>query len=596
MSRLWKKTLSLILVGTLVVGSFAGCGKKDEKTASGDPVEATQEPEVEHIVREGIAFEDLEYVHYDPTEMEALIDETAGLMGDAANAETVLANFDKIVDMDYELAYSYELAELFNSLDATDEYYMDEYTYASDLLFEEGDKINLLGKHILESACGEAARGKWTEKDIKYYEEYVEMTDEQKELHSKESKLETEYNNKSLTEFTATINGKEYTLSDLYSDSNLSNEEYYDGLAQIQNAEVELLGPIYIDLVKVRQQYAKTLGYDNYANYAYEKVYERCYTPEDSAKLAQQVKATILEAYLEIYYNKYDYAAYSQASSMISEMEIADQMALVKEYLPKIDERLVDGFDFMEKYNLYDLDYNEKKTDGGFTIFLDTINQPFLFNQRGYSFYDFMTLTHEYGHYNNYYVHADEARDMSNLDLAEVHSQGLEILFGEFYEEMFGESAGQAAEAYGLLTFVNTVMDGCMYDEWQQYVYGLEDPTIEDISLKFNEIARSYGYNYEADQPSYDWVEIPHNFTSPIYYISYAVSVLPALEIWAISQTDFDKACDLYMKMVEFGEAEDFVKTVEAAGLTNPFSDGYIENITRVIVEWADEGVEETAE
>lgn len=50
-------------------------------------------------------------------------------------------------------------------------------------------------------------------------------------------------------------------------------------LAAVRNG---VLAPIYLELVKVRNQYAASKGYDDYVQYAYQTVYGRDYTPEEA--------------------------------------------------------------------------------------------------------------------------------------------------------------------------------------------------------------------------------------------------------------------------------------------------------------------------
>ena len=64
-----------------------------------------------------------------------------------------------------------------------------------------------------------------------------------------------------------------------------------------------------------------------------------------------------------------------------------------------------------------------------------------------------------------------------------------------------------------------------MYDEFLAEVYS--DPTLSlaEINARFKDISEAYGYYYpEGQEESWFWARVPHNFQSPFYYISYAVS------------------------------------------------------------------------
>ena len=49
-------------------------------------------------------------------------------------------------------------------------------------------------------------------------------------------------------------------------------------------------GELYIELVELRTEFAKSYGYDNYADYCYDKVYDRDYTHDDLKAFNDQVK------------------------------------------------------------------------------------------------------------------------------------------------------------------------------------------------------------------------------------------------------------------------------------------------------------------
>ena len=50
-------------------------------------------------------------------------------------------------------------------------------------------------------------------------------------------------------------------------------------------------------------------------------------------------------------------------------------------------------------------------------------------------------MIHEFGHYNAAYHAAERCLyEPATLDVAEIHSQGLEVLFFDYMDDMFGEN------------------------------------------------------------------------------------------------------------------------------------------------------------
>ena len=89
----------------------------------------------------------------------------------------------------------------------------------------------------------------------------------------------------------------------------------------------------------------------------------------------------------------------------------------------------------------------------------------------------------------------------------------------------------------------------------------------------------------DPDIPGYDWVLTSHNYDQPFYYISYAVSAVPALEIWEIAQEDLDQACSIYNDLVTAGERGTLEDTLQACGLQSPFAEGRIEELSETLSE-----------
>ena len=593
-----KKLLAVLLASSLAL-SAAACGSQETNVTPSTVTSRTiasvpiRQPQLEEELlekaaaqmAEGTDFSEISYTRYDDSDLQELIALIREKMTDASQAAQVADLFEQAIDSEYELWLSYTLADLYGALDVTSDYYAEESSYTTELLYTIDDQMDSLGKEILGSACGDGIREIWDPEDVDYYLEYEEMTAEQLELVTREEELENEYEKLSAQEFTVTLNGKTYTLEELYADDDLTDEEYYQGYYGLMENENQVLGPVYLELLETRRALANAYGYESYTDYAYEKVYDRDYSPADAAALSEAVKSGFLAALYAVY-SGYNSRVAASLDEAFGQLTVEDHLSLFQSYLPQIDEDLLTTELYMETYHLYDLDYSATKLDAGFTTWLSNYEEPFLFHQKGGSFYDFTTLVHEFGHFNSYYQNPDTAATTQSIDLAEIHSQGLELLFTNLYPDMLGNVCGSTASSYTLIQIMSAVIDGCMYDEFQQAVYALEDPTLEEINTLFCQVSGDYGYTHYGSKQAYEWVYVTHNFIQPFYYISYAVSALPALEIWMISQTDSQKAIDLYLDLVALGESGGYQETLKACGLNNPFSGNYIATIAENISEY----------
>ena len=157
-----------------------------------------------------------------------------------------------------------------------------------------------------------------------------------------------------------------------------------------------------------------------------------------------------------------------------------------------------------------------------------------------------------------------------------------ELLFSHFYPELFGQD-GDAVLNYQLLTITGAIREGALHDELQQYVYATDNVTLEQINREYRRLCGEYGL-VEADDPRemlYDWAQVPHTFTSPCYYISYAVFAAGAFAFWLDAQegTYFD-ALDDYLAFVALPADMSFQESFQALQMDSPLSETYLEELT----------------
>lgn len=528
-------------------------------------------------MREGTPFEELSYTRFDAEAAEAEIERIRGLMTDAGNSGEVLEAFDALVESEDDLYFSYEYASIRSDMDVTDDYWADELEYATETMYTVDDEICILGGDILESACEKAARKSWYEEEIEYYEEYEALPEGAAELMAQETALESDYYEAAAGEFTVKYGGKVYDMNALYT-ADLTQGELLEVYNLLTAKMGSVLGPIYLDMLEVRAEIAKAFGYDSYAEYSYEMEYCRDYTPEESALLSETVREEMLDLFFYVYGNSNDSSGLDMC---VASADGEEQLEMIAAQLDCIDSEMNTSMEFMRKHGLYDIEYRPGKYDGGFTTFLTGYGEPFLFLQPGGIFYDLTSLVHEFGHYNSYYVNAETADSYSNIDISEICSQGLELLFTFRYGTMLGEEFAETARDYVLTQVLASVCDGCMYDEFQQKVYAMESPALEEINRAFAETAEPYGYTWDDPAEAWDWILVPHNFIAPFYYISYAVSALPALEIWTEACNDFDAACTAYTLLVYCGEGGSYRDTLTYCGLNCPFDGNTVEKLAK---------------
>ena len=415
-------------------------------------------------------------------------------------------------------------------------------------------------QNIIEADAGEI--------NIERLRNYEALSDRMFELHDEEERLVQSYD-RVMAQPQVTVDGEVWTEEKL-SSADLSNSEYRNISEPLELAQTQEAGDIYRELIRVRTEIAEEAGYDNYIDYAYEVVYNRDYSLEDIQQVWKSVKKTIvpMEDYLMEGISSRDLRGLHRDARSDGE-EILDA---IQPFMGRIDPELGETFDFMRNHHLYDIEYSDSKLYVGYTVGLPAYGTAFIFNQPYRNYQDYIDTIHEFGHFNETFhcVQHDLWADF-NIDVGEIHSQGLTLLFTEYSDELFGEY-GDAFSRIILWNMLDTIMDGCLYDEFQATVYQNPDMSLEEINRLYKELSEEYGYQYDEDEEEgYYWIQVSHNFQSPFYYISYATSALSSLDLWLISLEDREQAVDIYLELAALSLSLPYRETIEEVGLRDIF-------------------------
>ena len=536
--------LSLILCGCAddaeTVGAVRSDSSVSDALATGLGVTVPEDETGRFASADGIHadvdYADMTWYIYDAAE---LLDKAARL-GETADGKEAADLYDWLM-AEYAKVYTLDnLAYIDFYAHPGDETLSDACRQLDSVLNEVNDALCTALSAALDGPAGSALRSYIGEDKATALVGYDEQTDRQREITGRVSELTLQYN--------ALI--MEY----------LSYDE-----------ETEKIGALYRELVDLHNEEAQIVGYKDYADYAYEASYGRDFTPDDAAALCEAVKPYARQYFGSLYYNEATYADFS-ADTDLTEREL---VGLVTQYMPRVSDDAAKAAAYMEKHGLYFMDSAERVSDLGFTTTLDQYNAPFIYLALYGDQNDIQSMFHEFGHYYDAYVNPvpDLLLSVGSLDIFEIHSTGMEALSTGWYEDIYGEDADLARIRF-LDSALYTVFSGCLFDEFQRVVYA--DPTLtpEQISQTFVTIARSYGLRSFGKEFSHYWMQVNHNFESPFYYISYAVSMLASLQIYEMAENDWAAAADFYNDLVSLGAFDyTYCELLDKVGL-ECFTDG----------------------
>lgn len=536
--------LSLILCGCAddaeTVGAVRSDGSVSDALAAGLGVTVPEDETGRFASADGIHadvdYADMTWYIYDAAE---LLDKAARL-GETADGKEAADLYDWLM-AEYAKVYTLgNLAYIDFYAHPGDETLSDACRQLDSVLNEVNDALCTALSDALDGPAGSALRSYIGEDKATALVGYDEQTDRQREITERVSELTLQYN--------ALI--MEY----------LSYDE-----------ETEKIGALYRELVDLHNEEAQIVGYKDYADYAYEASYGRDFTPDDAAALCEAVKPYARQYFGSLYYNEATYADFS-ADTDLTEREL---VGLVTQYMPRVSDDAAKAAAYMEKHGLYFMDSAERVSDLGFTTTLDQYNAPFIYLALYGDQNDIQSMFHEFGHYYDAYVNPvpDLLLSVGSLDIFEIHSTGMEALSTGWYEDIYGGDADLARIRF-LDSALYTVFSGCLFDEFQRVVYADPSLTPEQISQTFVTIARSYGLRSFGKEFSHYWMQVNHNFESPFYYISYAVSMLASLQIYEMAENDWAAAAGFYNDLVSLGAFDyTYCELLDKVGL-ECFTDG----------------------
>lgn len=415
----------------------------------------------------------------------------------------------------------------------------------------------------------------------------------------------------------------QYALGEGTGDASKIQEEIDNILSQYNNEitsespNTTTIAGLYEQLVNKNNQLAVLYGYDNYMTYAYENVYNRNYTPTQTKAMSAFVKQYIVPLYtsinakFETAYNALDGNDATDADINLYNGLIFD--SLFTKTTSKYFDEVKDAIDLISNYFKYldssndvmfydaveDLfktgNYFVGQVEGAFTYYMPQVGNTILYfdntdyGNGTYYYSNSFTFVHEFGHYyeNVHNLTKSGERPLS-FDFCETQSQGNEMMFLAWLGSNTTASKGYNAVKYSqLANMLQTVLNATAIDEFEQAVYtgsyeGYTTLNANNYQDLYDTICTKYGINDEENGNTY-WMGVC--FDNAAYYISYAMSALPSIEIYA-KAVDKDGGLDVartaYLTLFT-NASTDYNTVLNAAGLHNAFEEALYTELTNTI-------------
>lgn len=573
----------LLFFGALMALLFGIACASDNKLISSSVSGSTgsaaySAPAFADFEHRNVTLADMTYTRPDIERMRAAMEDLRNGIALGKDAEEMIESYQALQQQYSHADSMLSLVNLLYAFDVTDDFYRNEYAYLQSALSDldaqmQGVSATLFASSSRMETLARDSFGEGYVNAIIGNSFYDDATIQQ--LLDREEQLTLDYDRLSAS-FSLLDNGTRWTYADIVNNMSLSSEAYYRLYDAYCAAFNEKAGVIFLEQISIRAEIASRLGYKSYADYCF-KTYGRDYTPEDAKTLHAAVKRYISPLFVAAMENKdtsdLDIAFFEEDTFF------AALLSSSAAFSPMLGEPVA----FMLQNRLYDVTDSSVKMDASFTTYIADYRAPFIFSRWIGSADNVATMLHELGHFSNYYHNAVVGYSAGDsLDLAEVDAQALVLLLFDDYEHFYGDLADEARTA-ALIDAMYALVSGCMEDEFQQEVYANPRMTLDEINALYARLSSAYGLEQAYGYRGTEWALITHTFQTPLYYISYAASMVPALELFEMAQTDVEAAKAAYFRILTRESYASLGDVLSDNGLAPVFSESTIANIAKMI-------------
>ena len=357
------------------------------------------------------------------------------------------------------------------------------------------------------------------------------------------------------------------------------------------------IGDIYSELVLLRDEMARKLGFKNFVELGYLNMGRTDYNAKMVKGYREQIATEVVPVCQKLYKTQmklvgikdpkfYDYGLSFASGNPKPAGDSKFILNTAKEMYSKMSPETKEYFNFMISHELLDLETRKGKAPGGFCTTFNDYKAPFIFSNFNGTSADVDVLTHEGGHGFQMYlctgIKIPEYREPT-METAEIHSMSMEFFAWPYADKFFGKDGDKYRYSH-LVDAIEFLPYGITVDEFQHWVYEHPTATHDERCAKWREIEKRYTphKNYEGcpnlENGRY-WMRQGHIFGSPFYYIDYTLAQVCAFQFLIEDRKNHEKAWKKYVKLCKCGGKMPFVENLEHNHIKNPFEEGTIHNI-----------------
>lgn len=554
---------------------------------------------------EDFKFSTLEYTRPDFEEMAALAAEIKERIEKAdsyAGAREAMLAFD---ERGKDFSTLCTIVQIRHTLDTTDEFYEKENEYIENRIPTIMPSFLAVNEALMNSPFrAEFEKEYGRQLFVKMELSKKKFCEANIPLMQQEAKLCNEYQ-KIMATAKIPFDGKELNLYGVQKYFEHEDREVRRGAvraySEFYHKNEPRLEEIWDELIQIRNEMGRNLGYENYIPVGYLEQKRTDYGQKEIVSFREQVRTVLVPLCQKLYEAQAkrlgveDFAFYDEkrvfrdgnaVPAGDDDFMVSEAAKMYHEMSPETGEFI----DFMIRHELMDLKNKPGKASTGYMTDLERYKAPYVFSCFNQTIFDMQVLTHELGHAFAGYM-AMRSQPVSDYysestDIAEIHSMSMEQFAYPYAERFFGGQADKFRFAH-LQEAVTFVPFGVAVDEFQHICYANPDLTPKERTYEWKKLEEKYmpWRVYEPDD-FFDrggyWYHKLHIYLYPMYYINYTLTTMGAMEFKKKEREDHDSAWADYLRLCRCGGSMSYLETLRYANISNPFEPGSVERAIKV--------------
>lgn len=512
---------------------------------------------------------------------------------------------------------SYSIASVRNTMDMTDKFYENEIKYLGSAFAMLTGALRKSMKALLTSKFRPQFEAEFGLQLFKLADsDYRTQSTKNIFLLIREDRLTNAYS-KTAASCSCDFKGKKCNfyglLKYMQSTDRGERRDAFIAWADLYESVSAKLDKYYDKLTEIRKKMAHRAGFKSYTDFIYLARNRFDWTAQDATAFRAQVLEHITPVCDILYHAQAkrigaDKLHYYDEQLIFpdgnaSPVGLKDDMinAASKMY-HELSTETGDFFDFMTKYELYDLETRPNKHLGGYCTDFIKYKAPFIFSNFNGTSADVDVLTHEAGHAFQLYISSRKQTltdyISSTSEINEIHSMAMEKFTYPWMELFFGEGNKDSEKLAGadkyrashLWNALSAIPYLAAVDEFQHIIFSGPKLNAEDRRRVWRETEKKYMPWRDYDGNDFlenggFWMQKQHIFLYPFYYIEYALSQVCVFELYGRMKTDMAGAWNDYCRLCAAGGSLGYLELLKLANLQNPMSEGAVKTAVKPVID-----------